>query len=60
MKKCDIIIPVYKAPEWVKLCIYALFQNTKKGDINKVYLINDCDDEYTINCLHNLAKNILR
>ncbi len=56
MKKCDIIIPVYKAPEWVKLCIYALFQNTKKGDINKVYLINDCDDEYTINCLHNLAK----
>ena len=29
MKKCDVIIPVYKAPEWVKLCVYALCQNTK-------------------------------
>lgn len=52
--KCDIIIPVYKAPEWVKLCVYALFTNTDSKLINKVYLINDCDDEFTINCLKNL------
>ena len=52
--KCDIIIPVYKAPEWVKLCVYALFTNTDSKLINKVYLINDCDDQFTINCLKNL------
>lgn len=52
--KCDIIIPVYKAPEWVKLCVYALFTNTDPKTINKVYLLNDCDDPFTINCLENL------
>lgn len=56
MKKCDIIIPIYKAPEWVKLCVYALFTNTDSELINKVYLINDCDDEFTTNCLKNLKK----
>lgn len=52
--KCDIIIPVYKAPEWVKMCLYALFTNTDSKLINKVYLINDCDDFFTTNCLKNL------
>lgn len=52
--KCDIIIPVYKAPEWVKLCVYALFTNTDSKFLNKVFLINDCDDEFTTNCLKNL------
>lgn len=56
MKKCDIIIPVYKSPEWVKLCIYSIFRNTDLDILNKVYLINDCDDELTINCLNNLAN----
>ena len=56
MKKCDVIIPVYKAPEWVKLCVYALFNNSDEKDLNKVYLINDCNDEATINCLRNLEK----
>ena len=55
MKKCDVIIPVYKSPEWVKLCVYSLFKNTKSDTLNKVYLVNDCDDELTINCLNNLA-----
>lgn len=54
--KCDIIIPVYKAPEWVKLCVYALFTNTNHDLINKVFLINDCDDEFTTNCLKNLKS----
>lgn len=54
MNKCDVIIPVYKAPEWVKLCVYALFANTDKKIINKVFLINDCNDPLTANCLKNL------
>ena len=56
MKKCDVIIPVYKSPEWVKLCIYSIFENTDLDILNKVYLINDCDDSLTNNCLENLSK----
>lgn len=56
MKKCDVVIPVYKSPEWVKLCVYSLFKNTDEKLLNTVYLINDCDDELTENCLKNLAK----
>ena len=56
MKKCDVIIPVYKSPEWVKLCVYALFKNTTESVLNKVYLVNDCDDPYTTNCLNNLKE----
>ena len=56
MKKCDVIIPVYKSPEWVKLCVYALFQNTNMSALANVFLINDCDDEFTINCLNNLKE----
>ena len=52
-KKCDIIIPVYKSPEWVKLCVYSIFKNTESEILNKVYLINDFDDELTCNCLKN-------
>lgn len=55
-KKCDIIIPVYKSPEWVKLCVYSIFKNTESELLNKVYLINDCDDELTCNCLKNLSQ----
>ena len=54
--KCDIIIPVYRAPEWVKLCVYALFKNTNESIINKVFLINDCDDDFTKKCLENLKQ----
>ena len=56
MKKCDIIVPVYKSPEWVVLCLYAVFKNTKSEVLNKVYLIDDCDDETTDNCLNNLKN----
>ena len=54
MRKCDVVIPVYKSPEWVELCLYALFQNTGENTLNKVYLINDSDDTFTKNCLKNL------
>ncbi len=56
MKKCDIIIPIYNSPEWVKLCVYALFKNTPDEFIEKVYLMNDNSDELTENCLINLSK----
>ena len=55
-QKCDIVIPVYKSPEWVKLCVYAIFKTTKLDLLGKVILINDCDDEYTNNCLNNLKE----
>jgi len=52
--KCDVIIPVYNSPEWVKICIYALMKNTDDNVLNTVYLINDCSDEITTNLLKNL------
>ena len=55
MAKCDVIIPVYKSPEWVELCLYALFQNTRMDTLGKVFLINDSDDAYTKNCLKNFS-----
>jgi GT2 family glycosyltransferase len=56
VSKADIIIPVYNAPEWVKLCVYAIFKNTPIENIGKVYLINDKSDDLTANCLRNLEK----
>ena len=53
-KKCDIIIPIYNSPEWVKLCVYALIKNTPKENIGKIILMNDNSDELTCNCIENL------
>ncbi|MBR2743802.1 MAG: glycosyltransferase [Clostridia bacterium] len=61
MKTCDIIIPIYNSPEWVKMCVYALYKNTPKEYIGKVILMNDNSDELTCNCIENLRnkyKNI--
>lgn len=55
-KKCDVIIPVYNAPEWVKLCVYALMINTPKEYLGKVYLIDDKSNANTVDCLNNLKK----
>ncbi|MBR3152589.1 MAG: glycosyltransferase [Clostridia bacterium] len=56
MSKCDIIIPIYNSPEWVKLCVYSLFKNTPDEYIEKVYLMNDNSDSLTENCIENLRK----
>ena len=56
MKKCDIIIPIYNSPEWVKMCEYALYKNTPKEYIGKVILMNDNSDELTCNCIENLKN----
>ena len=54
LKKCDILIPIYNAPEWVNLCVYSLITNTQKEYINKIYLLDDNSNEYTKNLLINL------
>ena len=56
MKKCDIIIPIYNSPEWVKLCVYAVFKNTPEEYLGKVILMNDNSDELTCNCIENLKN----
>lgn len=56
MKKCDIIIPIYNSPEWVKMCVYAVYKNTPEEYIGKVILMNDNSDALTCNCIENLSK----
>lgn len=56
MSKCDVIIPVYNAPEYVEMCVFALFNNTKKESLGTVYLLDDNSNEITHNLLDNLAK----
>ena len=56
MKKCDVIIPIYNSPEWVKMCVYALYKNTPEEYLGKVILMNDNSDYLTCNCIQNLSK----
>lgn len=54
--KCDVVIPIYNAPDWVKLCLYSLFVNTPRETLGKVYLMNDNSDELTLECMQNLKE----
>ena len=54
--KCDVIIPIYNSLEWVKLCIYALYQNTNKIDLGEVILINDKSNRKTTEYLRDISK----
>ena len=56
MNKCDVIIPIYNSPEWVNLCVYALYKNTPEECLGKVILMNDNSDELTENCIENLKR----
>lgn len=56
VSKCDVIVPVYNAPDWLKLCVYSIFINTPLASLGKVYLINDCSDALTTNCIANLKE----
>ena len=38
MIKCDIIIPIYNAPEYVNFCVFALFNNTDMNRIGNIFL----------------------
>lgn len=55
-KKCDVIIPIYNSPQWVKMCVYALFKNTPIENLGKVILMNDNSDEITCSCIENLKR----
>ena len=54
--KCDVIIPVYNAPEYVNFCVYALIKNTKKESLGKIYLLDDCSNNITRNLIDNLKE----
>ena len=56
MQTCDVIIPVYNAPEYTKLCVYALFKNTDMNLIGKVIIINDNSNAVTTNMLNNIKE----
>ena len=56
MSKCDVIIPVYNAPEYVDMCVFALFQNTKEEDLGTVFLLDDNSNEITHNLIDNIGK----
>ena len=55
-RKCDIIIPVYNAPEYVEICVFAIFNNTKEEDLGMVYLLDDNSNKITHDLLDNLSK----
>lgn len=54
--KVDVIIPIYNSLNWLKVCIYSLFTNTNYDILNKVYLIDDCSNEETLNYLKEVEK----
>lgn len=54
--KCDIVIPVYNAPEWVKFCVYSIFINTPDKYLGKIFLMNDNSNSNTLDCLTNLKN----
>ena len=56
MAKCDVIIPVYNAPEYVDMCLFALFQNTKEEDLGTVFLLDDNSNEITRTLVDNIGK----
>ena len=56
MRKCDVIIPVYNAPEYVEMCMFALVNNTDKKDLGTIFLLDDKSNKTTGNLLDNLYK----
>ncbi len=56
MRKCDVIIPVYNAPEYVEMCMFALVNNTEKEDLGTIFLLDDKSNKTTSNLLDNLYK----
>jgi GT2 family glycosyltransferase len=54
--KCDVIIPVYNAPEYVDMCVFALINNTKAEDLGTIYLLDDNSNIDTQCLVDNLQK----
>ena len=56
MPNCDVIIPNFNAPDWLKLCVYSLFVNTPTDYLGTVFLLDDCSNDMTKNCINNLER----
>lgn len=50
LKKCDIVLPIYNRPNYVRECISSILQNSTKCSYN-LYLVDDAGDSYTHNFL---------
>ncbi|MBP1173302.1 MULTISPECIES: glycosyltransferase [Paenibacillus] len=48
VRSCDIIIPVYNAPEELEECVQSLFRYTNLKE-NRVVIINDCSPDSKVN-----------
>jgi GT2 family glycosyltransferase/glycosyltransferase involved in cell wall biosynthesis len=55
--KCDVIIPVFNAPDWVKLCVQRLVSQTPEECLNQIILVDDASNAYTREVLAELARN---
>jgi len=55
--KCDVIIPVFNAPEWVKLCVQSVVAQTPNDYLNKIILIDDASNAFTGDLLNDLVRN---
>ena len=49
-KKCDIVLPIYNRPNYVRDCINSIIKNSTNCYYN-LYLIDDASDNYTHNLL---------
>lgn len=54
--KCDVIIPIFNAPEWVKICVERLVTQTSSDCLNRVILIDDASNTFTGELLTGLSK----
>ena len=45
--KCDVIIPVYNAPDWVRLCVRRLISQTPDEYLNQIILVDDDSNAFT-------------
>lgn len=55
--KCDVIIPVFNAPEWVKLCVQSVVVQTPEDYLNNIILIDDASNAFTGDLLNDMARD---
>ncbi len=53
--KCDVVIPVFNAPEWVSICLRVLL-SCPSNQIGKIIVIDDRSEKYTENLLVDFAE----
>jgi GT2 family glycosyltransferase/glycosyltransferase involved in cell wall biosynthesis len=58
--KCDVIIPVFNAPDWVKLCVRRLISQTPDEYLNQIILVDDGSNDFTKGFLEDLAAGCLK